>query len=124
MTYSNTAYFANLNQLDPEKEAEEAGTLTTFAKVDDIKPGQVRVVTVKEKEVALFNVNGKFFAISNLCRHEGGPLCDGDLDGTVVTCPLHGWEYDITNGENHTEPEFTVKSYEVTVEGSDIKIKS
>lgn len=105
--------------LEPGKE----GNLTTVAKVDDIKPGQCRVVTVNEKEFALFNVNGKFFALDNICRHEGGPLGDGDLDDDVVTCPLHGWEYDVTNGENHTDPELPVKALEVTVEGSDIKLK-
>ncbi len=104
-------------------ESEKEGNFTTVAKVDDVKPGQCRVVYVDEKEFALFNVNGKFFAIDNLCRHEGGPLGDGDLDDDVVTCPLHGWEYDVTNGENHTDPELPVKAFEVAVEGSDIKIK-
>ncbi|MCZ6725596.1 MAG: Rieske (2Fe-2S) protein, partial [Thaumarchaeota archaeon] len=55
--------------------------------------------------------------------HEGGPLGDGDLDDNVVTCPLHGWDYDVTNGENHTDPDLPVKAFDVTVEGSDIKIK-
>lgn len=109
-----------MNWLESEKGA---GNLTTVAKVDDIKPGEGRVVMVNEKEYAIFNVNGKFYAIENLCRHEGGPLGDGNLDDTVVTCPLHGWDYDVTNGENHTDPELPVKAFEVTVEGSDIKIK-
>ena len=105
--------------MEPKKE----GTYTNVAKVEDIKPGKCRVVVVNEKEFALFNVGGKFYAIDNLCRHEGGPVGDGDLDDTVVTCPLHGWDYDVTNGENHTEPDLPVKAFEVTVEGSDIKIK-
>ena len=104
-------------------ESAKDSTYTTVAKVDDIKPGQCRVVIVNEKEFAIFNVSGKFYAIDNLCRHEGGPLGDGDLDDTVVTCPLHGWDYDVTNGENHTEPDLPVKAFDVMVEGSDIKIK-
>ena len=69
------------------------------AKTEELKPGQVRLVEAKGKEIALFNVDGEFFALDNACTHEQGPLCEGEVEGHKVTCPLHGAMFDIRTGE-------------------------
>ena len=57
---------------------------------NDVAPGTIHEVLIGEKSLALANVEGKFFAINNVCLHRGGPLCEGELDRQVVTCPWHG----------------------------------
>jgi len=65
------------------------------AQVSDLQPGAGKVVMVKDRAIALFNVDGTFYAIDNICLHRGGPLGEGELEGCVVTCPWHGWQYDV-----------------------------
>ena len=99
--------------------------MSNFVKVantSDLSPGQSKVVNVNETEIALFNVDGEFFAISNTCLHRGGPLGEGFLDGDVVSCPWHGWRYNVKTGTNVTIPTAKVASYQVKVEGNDILI--
>ena len=91
------------------------------ANVNEIKPGQGRPVNVDGIEIAVFNVGGTFYAIDNTCKHRGGPLGEGELDGNIVTCPLHGWQYNVTNGNCVTMPAH-VQSFEVKVEGDDILV--
>lgn len=92
------------------------------AKVSDLAAGSGKVVDVNGKAVALFNVNGTFYAIDNTCRHRGGPLGEGTLEGTVVTCPWHMWDYDVTTGEFTANRDVKVATYPVQVEGTEIKI--
>ena len=94
------------------------------ASTSDLKPGENKVVSVDGKDVALFNVNGEFFAINNVCTHRGGSLGDGFLEENVVSCPLHGWQYDVKTGENVTIPGRNVASYQVKVEGNDVLVSS
>src|SRR5206468_1919757 len=61
------------------------------AAVGDVASGEGRVVEVEGKTLALFNVDGTYYAIDNSCAHRGGPLGEGELDGCVVTCPWHAW---------------------------------
>ena len=81
-----------------------------------LAPGQAMELTVGGKAVALFNVNGTFYATSNTCIHRGGPLGQGFLEGQNVTCPWHSWQYDVTTGENVVNREMKVASYPVKVE--------
>ena len=77
------------------------GNLIEVAKIKDISPGQCTVVKVEDQEFVLYNVEGKIFATSNECIHQGGPLGEGDLDGKVITCPWHQWAFDVTTGEKY-----------------------
>jgi nitrite reductase (NADH) small subunit len=88
----------------------------------DVQPGQGIVVEVNGKTLAVFNVDGAFHAIDNTCIHRGGPLGEGDLEGSVVTCPWHGWQYDVTTGACVANPSAKVERYEVQVEGTDVKV--
>jgi nitrite reductase (NADH) small subunit len=87
----------------------------------DVKPGSGIVAEVNGKILAVFNVDGAFHVIDNTCIHRGGPLGEGDLAGHVVTCPWHGWEYDVTTGGCVNNPSAKVARYQVKVEGTDVK---
>ena len=91
-------------------------------KKGDIPTGAGKTVNVNGKDVALFNVDGTFCAIDNTCLHRGGPLGEGELDGKIVTCPWHGWRYDVTTGVNEMNPSVMVAKYQVKVEGEDILV--
>jgi len=94
------------------------------ARVSDIPPGGAAIVAVGAAQVALFNVNGSFHALDNHCCHRQGPLGEGELDGTTVVCPWHGWSFDVTSGQCLSRPGARVASFEVRVEGDEIFIKT
>jgi len=91
------------------------------AKIDEIPNGTGKVVFAGDKPIALFNINGTFYAIDNTCAHRGGPLGEGDLGGTIVTCPWHGWQFDVTTGVSPFGP--TVEKYEVKLDSQTQEIK-
>ena len=90
------------------------------AKKDEVPPGSIREFQLDGKTVALANVGGKLFVINNTCLHRGGPLGEGDLKCQIVTCPWHGWQYDVTTGKLATNPAVGVETYPVEVRGDDI----
>ncbi len=91
-------------------------------KTSDIPTGSGKTVEVNGKAVAVFNVDGNFYAIDNTCLHRGGPLGEGELDGKIVTCPWHGWRYDVATGANEMNPSIAVEKYQVKVEGEDVVV--
>jgi len=92
------------------------------ARKEELGPGTGKTVDVGGTPVALFNVGGSYYAVHNTCRHRGGPLGEGELSGSVVTCPWHGWRYDVTTGEKVANPEIRVEKFEVWIEGDDILV--
>src|SRR5438445_177832 len=105
--------------------ARLARSMVTFVRVAsarDLPPGEGRVVVVQGHPVALFNVEGRFFAVSNVCLHRGGPIGEGMLDDAVVTCPNHGWEYDVRTGANVANPMARLRTFEVRVDGDDVLV--
>ncbi len=78
--------------------------------------GGQRARRVDGQDVALFRRGEEIFAIGNECPHQGGSLCDGHVEGDIVTCPLHGWEFDLRSGACMTVPGESVPRYLVTVE--------
>jgi nitrite reductase (NADH) small subunit len=101
---------------------ERMANFVRVAAVSEIPIGQGKTVEIDGKAIAVFNCKGAFYAIDNTCKHEGGPLGEGELAGTVVTCPWHGWTYDVTTGVSPDDPDCAVESYEVKVEGGDILV--
>ena len=100
--------------------------------VDEIPPGERKLVTIEGREIGVFNVHGEFHALRNRCPHQGGALCKGRVSGFVTAkvpgeyeytrkgeilrCPWHGWEYDIKTGQSWVDPSSVrVRSYEVEV---------
>jgi nitrite reductase (NADH) small subunit len=92
------------------------------AAVGEIPAGTIREVSVEGKAVAVANVDGQFYAINNTCLHRGGPLGDGVMEGKIVTCPWHGWQYDVTTGKVSQNPAVGVDSYAVEVRGDEIYV--
>lgn len=88
----------------------------------DVAPGHGIVAEVNGKTLAIFNVDGTFHAIDNTCVHRGGPLGEGDVEGHVVTCPWHGWQYNVATGACVNNPSSQVERYQVKVEGNDVKV--
>ncbi len=95
----------------------------TVAKTSEISEGGCKSVNVDGEAIALFNVEGKFYATEDTCKHRGGSLGDGTLDKKIITCPLHGWTYDVTNGSCETNADEKLNTYPVTVEGESIIIE-
>lgn len=99
------------------------GSFVKVATKGEVAEGQGKTVQVQGKPIALFNVGGSFCAIDNTCKHRGGPLGEGKLDGNVVTCPWHGWQYDVTTGTCQTTPGLSQTRYNVKIEGEEILVE-
>ena len=95
-----------------------------IANVGDIKPNSGTQFLVGDKTLAVFHVNGKYFAIDDACSHVGGNLSEGAVEGNIVTCPWHGATFDITCGKVLSEPASDdVGSYKIKIEGADILVE-
>jgi nitrite reductase/ring-hydroxylating ferredoxin subunit len=92
-------------------------------KLGELPPGTVREFSVEGRAIALANVEGKIYAINNLCLHHGGPLGQGMLEGKAVTCPWHSWQFDVTNGKSLQNPSVGVDCYRTEVRGDDIFVE-
>jgi nitrite reductase/ring-hydroxylating ferredoxin subunit len=91
-------------------------TGVTPMRASDIPPGTCKLGHVNNKEVAIFNIDGKFYATQNECTHRSGPLCEGGIWGEIVTCPWHGSEFNVRTGEVVTDPaETPIATYKVEV---------
>lgn len=86
--------------------------------------GSIIEVIIGGKAIAVANVGGAFHAIANACAHAEGPLGEGSLDGAVVTCPYHGWQYDVRDGSCLTNPNVKVKSFPVQVVGDAVCVRT
>ncbi len=102
---------------------------------DELAPGTRRIVTVGSRSIGVFNVGGRYYALRNVCPHQGAPLCQGTLTGTtlpgppgtfrygkegrILRCPWHGWEFDVTDGRSIFNPRAVrVRAYPVGVEAT------
>lgn len=93
------------------------------ATTSDIPPGAGRRLEAGGRKLAIFNVEGTFYAIDDTCTHRGGPLSVGELEGQRVTCPWHGAVFDVTTGSVLGPPApREVASYPVRVQGDEIEV--
>ncbi|HZY93642.1 MAG TPA: Rieske (2Fe-2S) protein [Candidatus Bathyarchaeia archaeon] len=93
--------------------------MTGFVKAimkDELEDGRRKIVRLNGRNIALFRVNGAYYAVANNCLHRGGPLGEGEVDNYQVTCPWHGWKYDVRDGSFTVIPTLKVKTYPVKVE--------
>jgi nitrite reductase/ring-hydroxylating ferredoxin subunit len=95
---------------------------TKVAETKDIEPGAGLIVGAAGRTLALFNVDGSFYAIDNTCPHRGGPLGDGQLEDAIVTCPWHGHRYDVRTGANQRTAALNVACFPVTVEAGAVYV--
>jgi nitrite reductase (NADH) small subunit len=89
---------------------------TRIAPVEECPPGTAIERIAGERVIALFNVDGTISAIDGVCPHQGGPLGQGELTGTVVTCPWHGWQFDVRTGQHQLNPRVAQQVFNARVE--------
>ncbi|MBI4608984.1 MAG: Rieske (2Fe-2S) protein [Candidatus Rokubacteria bacterium] len=92
------------------------------ASLHELPPGASLVVRVNGESIALFNGGGEIVALGNVCPHAGESLGEGTVEGDIVICPGHGWEYDLRSGACMTVPGESVPRFPVTVEGDAILV--
>ncbi|CAG7627499.1 Rieske (2Fe-2S) protein [Paenibacillus allorhizosphaerae] len=109
------------------------------ATVSEIPPGAKKIVEAGGRSIGVYNINGQFHALRNVCPHQGAELCKGlvkplvvshspgsfeyEREGEIVRCPWHQWEFDIKTGCMIVDPAMRTKSYEVTVEKFDVSVE-
>lgn len=87
----------------------------------ELPPGGKILLEVDGRAIALFNVEGTFYAIDDLCTHDGGPLAEGDLDGCAIQCPRHGARFDVRTGKPLCMPAVEpVATHQVEVRGDEV----
>lgn len=134
-------------------EMKEMESWVEVANVNEVEPGKMKHVEVEGKEIMVANVNGNFYAVSDRCGHTNAPLSMGGLRDNIVTCPLHGAQFDVTSGRKIADPKmgplpnveqlpesflkliehssritgkiktYALTSYELRVDGDKIKLK-
>ena len=98
--------------------------LIKVAETKDLPPGTAAAFQVEGQSIAIFNVDGAFYAIDDTCPHSGGPLSQGQVEGAKVTCPWHAADFDLRTGKVLGGPAFEdLRNYKVVVEGNDIKVE-
>ena len=95
----------------------------TVAQVGDVPPGTIRPVEAGDVEIALAHCNGGFYAVQGHCLHLGGPLGEGRLESCVLTCPWHGWQYDVRTGQNEFDLAIQLQTYDVQVENGEVRVR-
>jgi 3-phenylpropionate/trans-cinnamate dioxygenase ferredoxin subunit len=95
------------------------------ARADEIQPGEKKIVEVDGLLVVLVNLDGEFYAIEDVCTHDGGPLGEGELEGSELICPRHGARFDVRTGDALTLPAFEpAPTYEVRLEDGDVLVET
>jgi nitrite reductase (NADH) small subunit len=93
-----------------------------IAAASDCPPGTAKELVAEDRIIALFNVEGNFHALDGVCPHQGGPLGQGILTGCIVTCPWHGWQFNVTTGQHQTSQSLVHPSFPIKVDGDGIYV--
>ena len=94
------------------------------ATLSEVPAGTAKAVDLRGTPIALYNVGGSIYATTNSCPHRGGPLGEGELDNSVITCPWHGFQYEVSTGKCQTNPALSIPCFAVKVEGQDILVRT
>ncbi len=93
------------------------------AAVSEVPAGSARELTAGGRVIALFNVDGRLYALDGICPHAGGPLGEGALQGSIVTCPWHGWQFDVTTGRHCLNSRIEHTRFPVKIERNDVFVE-
>ncbi|WP_337177620.1 Rieske 2Fe-2S domain-containing protein [Paludisphaera sp.] len=93
-----------------------------MATLGELPAGGAKEVEHEGRIYALFNVDGRISCIDGFCPHQGGPLAEGELDGCMVACPWHGWEFNVQTGDTPMGPRLKVDVFEVKIEGDEVLV--
>lgn len=108
---------------DADRANQEQQNFYRAAGVSEIAPGTGRAIEVNAQDIALFNYQGKFYAISDICPHRGAPLAEGFLEAGKVFCPWHCFDFNLQTGACTIVPSLRVQTYEVKVEGDEVLVR-
>lgn len=103
--------------------SSESAHWETIASTADCPPGWARECVAAGRIIALFNVDGQFHALDGICPHQGGPLGKGRLTGCIITCPWHGFQFDVTTGQHQTSKSLVHPSFAVRVVGDEVQVE-
>jgi len=106
-----------------EGEHHDQNGWVRLAAVADCPQGEGREFAIHGRLIALFHLEDRFAAIDGVCPHQGGPLGQGELNGCVVTCPWHGWQYDVTTGCHTSLPNLKQDEFQLKVVDEEIFIQ-
>jgi nitrite reductase (NADH) small subunit len=99
------------------------GEFHGIGSIDDISLGKSKVVELQNKKIAIFHIADGFYALDNTCPHRQGPLGEGTLDGQIVSCPWHGWRFDLKTGACIANPSAKVSTYPTKIENNTLFIE-
>ena len=99
------------------------GPFVAVARVEELPPGTLKAVRAGDAEIALAHCNGGIYAVQAHCLHLQGPLAEGHLEDCVLTCPWHGWQYDVRSGENEFDLAINLQTYDVQVDDGEIRVR-
>ncbi len=103
--------------------SEQTARFVRVGKASEVPAGRVEIFDVEDRKIAVYHLADGYYAIEDLCTHDGGPLAEGEIEGDQVICPRHGARFDIKTGAALTFPAITpVQSYPVRVEGEDLLV--
>ncbi len=94
----------------------------TVARATDVAVGTGKAVVVGDREIALFHIDGTFYALDNTCPHQGGPLAEGWIEGCTVTCPWHAWTFKLTDGKMTLGDYASVDAFDVRVVDDEVQV--
>ncbi len=96
----------------------------TVARVDELAPGEWRVADVDGAQVAVFNLDGEYYAIEDVCTHDGGQLTGGSVEGAEIVCPRHGARFCIRTGEALCAPAYEpTTTFPVRIENGEVQVR-
>jgi nitrite reductase/ring-hydroxylating ferredoxin subunit len=98
------------------------GEFLSVGRVDDFTPGTMRTVRAGDLQVAVARVGEDFYALASECAHLKGPIGEGRLERCVVSCPWHGWQYDVRTGKNEFDLAIELRTFDVRVEDGDVQV--
>lgn len=110
-------------EIEMGKEKPVTLKKVSVARAADIPDGERRIVTVDHLSIGVFHHHGKWYALRNSCMHRGGPVCTGSLVGDTLTCPWHGFEYNVTSGQLLVDPAAFLDTYAVFIEEGSVVLQ-
>lgn len=93
-----------------------------IARLGEVDDNRIKDVRIGSQRLVLCRQRDEYFVLDGVCSHAGGPLCRGEIDGAVLVCPWHGWEFDLRSGVCEIEPTLRQQTYQVRIDGEEIQV--
>ena len=111
------------NPMEPPRDVTPPEGFEVAMHVDALSDGELTEVIMGGTAIAICRLGDEYHAMSNVCPHAGGPIGDGSLEGDKVTCPYHGWRFDVKTGASSVNPDVKLPIFDVAIEGNAVCVK-